>query len=135
MASLYYLEVVTPDQKFFQGETEMCIVRTTEGDVGILHDHEPLVTPVSVGKIRIRKDGKFMTAACASGFLNINEGKVIIVTDAAEWSDKIDVDRAEKAYERAKKRLDNPNKNIDVARAQAALSKALNRLRVAGHRN
>ncbi len=94
MASLYNLEIVTPDCKFFDGQTEMCIVRTTEGDVGILYDHEPLVAPVSIGKIRIRKDGEFVSAACAGGFLTVDEDRVVIVTDAAEWAEEIDIDRA-----------------------------------------
>ncbi len=132
MASLYDLEIVTPDQKFFEGQTEMCIVRTTEGDMGILNDHEPLVAPVSVGKIRIRKDGAFQEAACAGGFLTVDENRVVIVTDAAEWADDIDVDRAKSAYQRARGRIDGNDKEIDVARAQAALGKAINRLRVAG---
>lgn len=134
MASLYNLEIVTPDCKFFEGQTEMCIVRTTEGDIGILYDHEPLVAPVSIGKIRIRKDGEFVSAACAGGFLTVDEDRVVIVTDAAEWADEIDIDRAKDAYERAKERINKGNdKEIDVARAHASLTKAINRLRVAGH--
>ena len=133
MATLYNLEIVTPDCNFFEGQTEMVIVRTTEGDIGILHDHEPLVAPVSIGKIRIRKDGKFLEASCAGGFLTVDEGQVVIVTDAAEWAENIDIDRAKDAYQRAKGRVDGTDKEVDVARAKAALSKAMNRLHVAGH--
>lgn len=133
MATLYNLEIVTPDCNFFEGQTEMVIVRTTEGDIGILHDHEPLVAPVSIGKIRIRKDGKFIEAACSGGFLTVDEGQVVIVTDAAEWADDIDIDRAKSAYKRAKGRVEGTDKEVDVARAKAALSKAMNRLHVAGH--
>ena len=133
MATLYNLEIVTPDCNFFEGQTEMVIVRTTEGDIGILHDHEPLVAPVSIGKIRIRKDGKFLEAACAGGFLTVDEGGVVIVTDAAEWAEDIDIDRAKDAYKRAKGLMEGTDKEIDVARARASLSKAMNRLHVAGH--
>lgn len=133
MATPFNLEIVTPDCKFFEGQTEMVIVRTTEGDLGILHDHEPLVAPVSIGKIRIRKEGEFVTAACAGGFLTVDEDKVVIVTDAAEWADEIDIERAKDAYRRAKERLDGTEKEIDVVRARASLNKAMNRLHVAGH--
>jgi F-type H+-transporting ATPase subunit epsilon len=133
MASLYNLEIVTPDRKFFEGQTEMCIVRTTEGDIGILYDHEPLVAPVSIGKIRIRKDGEFLSAACAGGFMTVDEDKVVIVTDAAEWAEDIDIDRAKDAYKKAKDMIEGNDKEIDVAYARASLSKAMNRLRVAGH--
>lgn len=133
MASPFNLEIVTPDRKFFEGQTEMVIVRTTEGDIGILHDHEPLVAPVSIGKIRIRKDGAFVTAACAGGFLTVDEDKVVIVTDAAEWAEEIDIERAKEAYKRAKGLLDGNGKETDVAYARGELSKAMNRLHVAGH--
>lgn len=132
MASKYLLEIVTPDRKFFEGEVEMTIVRTTEGDVGILKDHELLVAPVSIGSIRIRKDGdKFDLAACSGGFLNITEDAVIIVTDAAEWASEIDLQRAIEAQKRAQARLEKKEDQVDVARARISLAKATNRVRVA----
>ncbi len=133
MASKYELDIVTPNESFFTGDVEMTIVRTTEGDVGILKDHELLVAPVSVGAVRIMIEGKFRNAACAGGFVSVDENKVTIVTDAAEWEDQIDIDRAKGAYDRAKKRLEGSEKEIDVARAQGSLTRATNRLRIAGH--
>ncbi len=132
MASVFHLEVVTPDKHFFEGEADMCIIRTTEGDMGILYNHAPTVVPVSIGKIKIRQNGAFRVAACSGGFANIETNNVTIVTDVAEWAEEIDVDRAEDACERAKKRLANITSGVDVDRAEIALKKALNRLRVAG---
>lgn len=130
MASLFKLDIVTPDKQFFDEEIEMLIVRTTEGDIGVLHDHEPLVAPVSIGAIRIKKDGNFRSAACAGGFINVDETGVTIVTDSAEWSDEIDINRAQKAKERAESRLQEENKEIDVLRAKVSLNRAVNRVRV-----
>lgn len=130
MKSKYLLEIVTPDKSFFDDEVEMAIVRTTEGDIGILKDHEPVVAPVSVGNIRIKQNGTFRAAACSSGFLTVDEEKVIIITDSAEWADEIDVDRAKESADRAAKRLEDRDNELDVLRAKVSMERAMNRIRV-----
>ncbi len=131
MDSLLNIEVVTPDKQFFSGQADMCVLRTTEGDIGVLYDHAPTVVTVDTGKIKIRQNGKFKIAACSGGFANIEPDSVVIVTDCAEWAEEIDVQRAQAACDRAKDRLDNITENTDVFRAQLALQKAVNRIRVA----
>jgi F-type H+-transporting ATPase subunit epsilon len=131
MASTFQLEIVTPDKKFFNDEVEMAIVRTTEGDTGILKNHIPTVSPLSIGTIKIKKDGKLLQASCAGGFVSIDEEKTTVITDAAEWPEEIDITRAESAAKRAEERLKQKSENIDFARAEIALNKALNRLRIA----
>lgn len=131
MASTFQLEIVTPDRKFYEDEVDMAIVRTVEGDVGILRDHVPTVAPLSIGVIKIKKDGKITKATCSGGFVSIDEDKATIITDAAEWPEEIDVERAEAAMKRAEERLNKKDsKEVDVLRAQIALNKALNRIRV-----
>lgn len=131
MASTFELEIVTPDRKFFEGSVEMVIVRTIEGDLGIRKEHISLVSPLAIGAIKIKQNGEVHEAACAGGFVRVGQDKTIIITDFAEFEEEIDVERAQRAAERAKERLQQPSANIDVARAQIALEKALNRLRVA----
>ncbi|MEW9123145.1 MAG: F0F1 ATP synthase subunit epsilon [Thermotaleaceae bacterium] len=131
MASTFQLEIVTPDRKFYEDEVEMVIVRTTEGDLGILKNHTSLVSPIAIGVIRIKKDGVFTEAPCAGGFVQVRKDKTTIITDSAEWPEEIDVERAKRAVERAEGRLKNAQANVDVARAQAALERALNRLNTA----
>ncbi len=131
MSSQFHIEIVTPDKHFFNGDVQMCVLRTTEGDMGILYDHAPMVVPLSTGKIRIRINNEFKVAACSGGFANIEPDHVVIVTDCAEWADEIDVERAQCACERAKKRLANITPDIDVLRAELALKKAINRINVA----
>jgi F-type H+-transporting ATPase subunit epsilon len=130
MKSAYKLEVVTPDRSFFNDDVEMVIIRTSEGDIGILKDHEPIVAPVSVGAIRIKQNGEFRNAACAGGFLTVDDERVIVITDAAEWSHEIDVDRAEQSKERAQRRLKETQGELDVLRAKISLERAVNRLRI-----
>lgn len=130
MKSAYRLEVVTPDRSFFDDDVEMIIIRTSEGDIGILKDHEPIVAPVAVGAIRIKQNGEFREAACAGGFLTVDDERVIVITDAAEWADEIDVNRAQKSKERAQRRLDEKQGELDVLRAKISLERAVNRIRI-----
>lgn len=133
MASTYALEIVTPDRKFFEDQVEMLITRTSQGDIGILKGHENMVAPLAVGAIKIKQNDDYKTAACTGGFMTVSGDKVTLITDAAEWAEEIDVERAVAAMERAKERLaQTHDKNIDMDRAKIALAKALNRLRVTG---
>lgn len=131
MASTFPLEIVTPDKKFFEGEVEMVSVSGSEGQLGILKNHVPLVTPLAVGKIRIKQNGETRTAAVAEGYLDVGREKTTIVTDAAEWPAEIDIDRAELARKRAEELLKEKKENVDHARAEMALKKAINRLDIA----
>ena len=109
----------------------MVVVRTTEGDIGVLYDHEPLVAPISVGAVRIKQDGKFIAAACAGGFISVDEDVATIITDTAEWAHEIDVDRARVAKESAEAVIRHAeSKELDIVVARANLSKAVNRLKI-----
>ena len=132
MGNKFKLEVVTPERHFFNGETDMVILRTTEGDIGILYDHEPLVAPLRIGSMRVRQDdGSFKWAACSSGFLTVNEITVTVVVDSAEWVEEIDLERALEAKVRAEKRIsEGSEKGIDVLRARLALERAINRIKL-----
>ncbi|MBN2794361.1 MAG: F0F1 ATP synthase subunit epsilon [Clostridia bacterium] len=130
MSSMYKLEIVTPDKSFFDEDVEMTIIRTTEGDIGILKDHEPVVAPVAVGSIKIKQNGEFKLAACSGGFLTIDDERVIVITDAAEWAEEIDIQRAEESAQRAERRLNEKQGELDVLRAKISLERAMNRIRI-----
>ncbi|OYT16378.1 MAG: ATP synthase F1 subunit epsilon [Bacteroidetes bacterium 4572_77] len=133
MAGSFKLKIVTPTRSFFDGDVEMVIIRVAEGDIGILKDHEPIVSPVSIGPIRIKNtDGKFVEAACAGGFMTVTDEMTTIVTDAAEWAHEIDIERAKEALRRSRERLDSEDKEVDVVRARTSLNRAMNRLRITG---
>ena len=82
MANVFALEIVTPDKTFYNGNAEMIVVRTTEGDRGILKNHRPLL---ATGTLRIKLDGKFKDAKVSGGFMNVDKEKTVIVTESAEW--------------------------------------------------
>lgn len=130
MASKFHLEIVTPDRVFYDNDVEMVIAKTTEGDIGILAGHIPLVAPLKISKLRIKQDGTEKEAAIAGGFIKVAKNGTTIIVDAAEWPEEIDEKRAEEAKERAEKRLTSKGANIDTLRAEIALRKAINRLEI-----
>lgn len=131
--SKFMLEIVTPDKRFFEDEVEMVIVRGQEGDLGILKGHTPLVTPLDIGRIKIKQNGEFREAAIAQGYVEIAKEKTTIITDSSEWPDEININRAKEAKTRAQEKLhQKKDSEIDLFRAEIALRKALNRINVAG---
>lgn len=127
---MFHLDIVTPYRQFFSEDVEMVIVRGLEGDLAILEGKSPIITPLKIGKIRIVQKGVERVAAVVDGYVSVIEGKTTIVTEAAEWPDEIDVKRAEKAKERAEKRMNQEKETIDIDRAELALKRAINRIDV-----
>lgn len=134
MASKFQLQIITPNRIFFEGEVERVILRAVDGDIGILKNHTPLVTPLSIGKVRITQEGQLKEAAIAGGFVHVDKEKTVVITDAAEWPEEIDLERANEAKYRAEERLKTKDPAIDRVRAEIALKKALNRINVAEKR-
>jgi F-type H+-transporting ATPase subunit epsilon len=124
------LQVITPDRKFFEGDVGMIVLRTTEGYMGVLHDHEPLVTTIDIGVLRIKEGTEEKKASLMGGFAEIHPERITILTDAAEWPHEIDVKRAESAKQRAEERLQKKSSDINLLRAEMALKKSLVRLEV-----
>ena len=126
------LKIVTPDGLVFDGSAEQIIVRTTSGDVAILARHINYVAPLGMGRAVIISGGNRRTAACIGGMLSVVDGAVTLVPTTFEWSDKIDVERANAAYEKADKVLKNPDASQnDLKLAEAKLRRALVRKSVA----
>ncbi|MDR7856941.1 F0F1 ATP synthase subunit epsilon [Tissierella sp.] len=130
--STFHLEIVTPDRLFFSEQVESVVVRGIEGDLAILKGRAPITTPLKIGKVRIFQDGEEKVAAVVDGYISVVDDKATIVTEAAEWPDEIDVERAKAAKERAESMLKERKENIDIRRAELALQRAINRLDVSG---
>lgn len=126
------LKIVTPDGLIFDGSAEQIIVRTTSGDVAILARHINYVAPLGMGRAVIITGGNRRTAACIGGMLSVVDGAVTLVPTTFEWSDKIDLERASAAYEKADKVLKDPDASQnDLRLAEAKLRRALVRQSVA----
>ena len=129
----FNLEVVTPSRQFLNEEVEMLVVRTVDGDIAILKNHIPLVTPLTIGILKITyPDGTHKIATLCGGYMEVTKEKTTIVTDSAEWPGEIDFERAEEAKKRAEDRLKRQESGLDVARAELALKRSLNRLNARG---
>lgn len=127
---MFRLRIVTPDRLFFSEDVERVIVRGLEGDLAVLKGRAPIITPLRICKIRILQNGVERIAAVVDGYISVMDEETTIVTEAAEWPDEINVERAKAAKERAEKRLRERKGNIDVDRAELALKRALNRLNI-----
>lgn len=128
------LEIVTPERKVFEEDIDMVVVEGVEGQLGILPNHIPLLTALKIGPLRIKKDGKEDEIAVGGGFMEVTKNKVIILAETAELPEDIDVERAEEARRRAENYLLHRDEH-DQVRAELALQRALNRIKVASHRH
>ena len=131
----FRLKIVTPDGLIYDGQAEELLVRTTGGDVAILARHMNYVAPLGMGRAVVVSGGTRRTAACIGGMLSVCDGEVTLVPTTFEWADKIDLERAEAAYERADKVLHNENASqMDLKLAEAKLHRALVRTSVASEK-
>lgn len=129
-----HLEVVTPERVVLEEDVDIVVARAAEGDIGVLHGHEPLVTPLPVGELMYRVAGEELHLAISGGFMQVRPDKVTILADVAERSEEIDRERAEEARRRAEEALTQHQGTELEAQAAASLQKALLRLRVAERR-
>jgi F-type H+-transporting ATPase subunit epsilon len=122
-----HVELVSVERPLWSGESTMVIARTTEGELGVLPGHAPLLGALAEGGIvRIKQEsGDELRVAAHGGFLSVTEDGVSILAELAETADEIDVPRAEAALERARRAGHDPE-------AHAAEQRALSRLRAAG---
>lgn len=127
------VEIRSPDGPIWSGTARTVVVPATEGSMGILPRHAPLMSSLEVGLTKVRDEAggelRFVTGA---GFVEVADDKVLLLVDFGERPEKIDVKRAQAAFDRAKARLRTRGEDIDHARAEAALSRAIQRLRLAG---
>lgn len=127
------MKILTPERKVFVGEADMIIARSIDGDIGIMPGHAPLVTMLRSGVFRVRAAGIVQRLAVHNGYLSVRDNTVLVLSEAAERAEEIDVDRALAAKRRAEERLARVQmEKIDAARAKAALERALSRLQAAG---
>ena len=126
--NLFELEIVTPDRIFYQGEASMVEFTAQDGDIGVYKNHIPLTTVIAPGILTITEAEGKKQAALHAGFAQILPEKITILAEVIEWPDEIDHNRAEEAKKRAEDRIREHTEDIDIARAEIALKKALVRL-------
>ena len=132
------LEIVSPDRVVYAADIDMLIARSTGGEIGILPKHIPLVTGLEPHAMKIHVDAKEQLIAVAGGFMEVTPDKITVLATAAEEPIDIDINRAQRAYERAQERLQKLREDpeaqvsiIDEQRASLALKRAAARLQTA----
>ena len=131
MAKTLKVEIASPDRQVYDGEAEMVVAPGAEGEFGVLPRHAHLMATLKPGELRLTVAGKVKRYAVSSGFLEVTPRKVLVLADAAEPEGEINVDRAKRALERARKRVKaGKGAEVDFGRARFALMRAINRLRV-----
>ncbi len=129
------LEVVTPDRMEFAGDVESIVAPSVSGYIGILPGHIPLVARLAVGVLSVRDGERQLRFAVSEGYMEVSPNKVIVLAEAAEMPGEIDVERALAAKRRAEEILATSREHLAVARARASLQRAMNRLKVAKHKD
>jgi F-type H+-transporting ATPase subunit epsilon len=128
------LEIVTAERVVFSEDVDVVIAPGIEGQLGVLPHHAPLMTTLMPGELLVRKGGEEFSLAISGGFIEVRPDRIIVLADAAERVEEIDVARAEEAKRRAEERLKAPTAGVDLLRAEAALRRSLTRLQVAARR-
>jgi len=129
MANLIRLEIVTPDRNLLSEDVEYVGAPGVSGEFGVLHNHTPFLTALSIGSLFYKKEGRKYFVFVSGGFTEVTPTKVSILAEVAEKADEISIERARKAKERAEQRLQQEKEQIDYARAKAAMARAMHRLR------
>jgi F-type H+-transporting ATPase subunit epsilon len=130
----FQLTIVTPQGRAYEGPAASVVLPGSEGDFGVLPNHERLLAPLRVGEVEVRTDDDLLYAAIADGFAEVNGEEVVVMVESCEFARDVDLARAELARDRAEQGLAALGEDADERRIheyQAALERARNRIAVA----
>ncbi len=131
-----HLEIVTPERLAYEDDVDMVIVPGSEGELGILPHHAPLITTLGLGELRIKKGTAEESFAIIGGFLQVRPDKVVVMAETADLASDIDLEKAQQARREAERVLEAGSPEApDLARARGELQQALLRIRVAERRH
>ncbi|MEY8256422.1 ATP synthase F1 subunit epsilon [Erysipelotrichaceae bacterium 66-17] len=127
------IRVVTPHGEYLKQEVKSVHVKSVEGEMTILPKHMPIVAALVPCRLKLKDaEDKDLEYAISGGFLQFGNDEAIILTDAIEGKNEIDLERAKRAYARARERLDKKDEGTNLKRAELSLQKAINRISVHG---
>ena len=124
-------KIITPKGLFYEGEADIINLPLTKGMTGILPSHFPLVSTIEIGELVFRYKGVSRTLAISGGVLHVQKEETLILANSIEFKEDIDLDRAKESEKRARERLEKKDSALDIKRAEIALRKALNRIKIA----
>jgi F-type H+-transporting ATPase subunit epsilon len=130
------LEIVTPERLAYSDSVDAVVLPGSEGELGVLPHHAPLVTRLGVGELRIRKGADEESFAIVGGFLQVRPDKVVVMAETADMASEIDLEKANEARREAERVIETGFvEGADLAAARASLQQALLRIRVAERRH
>ncbi len=127
-----HLEIVTPEKKIFSDSVDNVYLPGADGELGILPQHAGLVTALKAGELRYQRGTVVTTLAIGSGFAEVDQQKVIVLTDSALGEDEIDEAATEAAMKRAEERLGSVEHDLDaeeIAHLQSVIAQSVAALR------
>ncbi len=131
---MFRLSIVTPEKIFYDDDIVSLVVPGTEGYLGVLSNHAPLITALKIGRIEFRNTNEEVSVlSVTNGFLEVSANKASLLCDAAEYAADIDIKRAETALEKAQSRIsdyENGQKDINIAEEKLAVERAKNRIKI-----
>lgn len=129
------VEIVTGERVVFtEDDVDMVIAPGSDGTLGILPKHAPLITTLATGELRVKKGASEQSLVVFGGFMEVTGEKVVVLADTAERAEEIDLARAEAARRRAEELIAQRASDIELAKAELALRRAAIRLRVGQRR-
>ena len=123
-----HLKVITHEKIVFEDDIEELYIQTTDGRMGILKNHIPVISTLGIGVTKVVKNKESQCIATMGGILQFAHNRATILTDIAELECDIDLVRAQHAKQRAEARLKAHDETLDMARVQLALAKAVTRI-------
>jgi F-type H+-transporting ATPase subunit epsilon len=134
VAKTFKFEVVTPEKVFYSDEVNMIVFNRSDGEMGVMADHMPMVVAMEIGTLKITKGEETFIAAVSQGFVEITEAGVTVIVDSAEWPEDIDVDRANNSMKVAEEKLleYRNNKKMEIL-LKASIQRAKNRIKIANN--
>jgi F-type H+-transporting ATPase subunit epsilon len=130
MADKLNLEVITPEKLALSEEVDEVVVPGLNGELGILPDHTPLISQLKTGVLTYRQGARSGRMHVSGGFVEVTPDRISVLSDVAEKPEEIDIDRAQRAKERAERRLASRGEDIDFHRAELKLQRAMIRIQV-----
>lgn len=125
MPKTFHLKVITPNSIVLDEDVEQIIARSVDGEVGVLADHIPLMTPLMAAPFRYWKNGEVSVAAVLGGMMEVSKEGVTVISDHAALAEDIDTVIAEREKEIAEARLAQKKDKVDVQKAELELTRLL----------
>lgn len=124
-----HLKITTHEKIVFDSDVDEIYAKGTQGEFGILPGHIPFMSALEIGVAKVVIEGKPERYTVMGGVFQLKDNDALILTQAAEKAEEIDLERAEEAKRRAQERLENEQDNLDVQRAEVALARAIARIK------